>query len=179
MAVSSVRTGLLVRLLAGALLALAVGCAESADNRGVVPPLHPSVDGYPEAEVVVSQDGTDHRLVVKVADTRERQRHGLMEVPELPEGTGMLFVFPGQQRGGFWMRGTLVPLSIAFADADGRILEVLRMEPCPTPPPEGCPRYTPETPYRTALEVPAGFFEERGIGPGARLRVQRLPLGKT
>lgn len=176
MAVSSAGagvTGTLVRLLAVALLALTVGCAGSAENRGVVPPLHPAVDDYPEAVVVLSRDGADHRLVVKVADTQERWRHGLMEVPELPEGTGMLFVFPGDQRGGFWMRDTLVPLSIAFADVQGRIMDILRMEPCPTPPPEGCPRYTPDATYRVALEVPAGFFAERGIGTGWRLEIER------
>lgn len=134
------------------------------------PPLHPTVDAYPAALVdLVSPDGSrTHRLAVRVADTPERRRHGLMEVPVLPYGTGMLFVFEESRRGAFWMKGTLVPLSIAFAAADGTIRAVLAMEPCRSEP---CPLYDPEVDYRTALEVPQGWFGDVGVEVGWRLRV--------
>lgn len=169
--------GVLVRLLAVALLALATGCADPAEppsDRDVVPALHPSVDGYPEARVALTPagGGRARRLAVKVADTPARHRHGLMEVEHLPAGTGMLFVFERDQRGGFWMRDTLVPLSIAYVDASGTVLVVRRMEPCPTPPPTGrCPAYPPDGAYRTALEVPRGWFDAHGIGAGATLEI--------
>ena len=135
-----------------------------------VPPLHPSVDGYPAATVGLrDRQGREVATVaVRVAATPDHRVHGLMEVPDLPDGTGMLFVFPAQRSGGFWMKNTLVPLDIAFADGDGRILAVLQMVPCQT---ETCEVYDPEVEYTYALEVPAGWFEEVGVTTEWRLDV--------
>ncbi|MBW3562927.1 MAG: DUF192 domain-containing protein [Actinobacteria bacterium] len=126
-----------------------------------VPPLHPSVDDYPETVVTLSgpDDGRE-RVAVKVADTSERRQHGLMEVEELPAGTGMVFVFGEDHEGAFWMKDTLVPLDIAFIASDGDVREILQMEPCREDP---CPRYGPGVSYRYALEVPRGWFAEVGV----------------
>lgn len=105
-------------------------------------------------------------LSVHVADTPELRRRGLMGWESLPERTGMLFVFEEDTRSGFWMKDTLIPLSIAFADADGRIHTVLDMEPCRADP---CPSHAPDEPYRYALEVEQGAFDEIGVGSGWRL----------
>jgi uncharacterized membrane protein (UPF0127 family) len=129
------------------------------------PALHPSVDGYPAAVLeLTGTDGTTETVAVRVADTAERQTHGLMEVPELPDGTGMLFVYPEDHQRAFWMKNTLVPLDIAFVSADGEIVGILTMQPCEGDP---CPTYPPGVTYRDALEVPAGWFERVGIGVGA------------
>jgi uncharacterized membrane protein (UPF0127 family) len=142
--------------------------AGAATSR-TVPPLHPSVDDYPEATVVLAgPDGATVTAAVKVADTPQRRRRGLMEVEELPPGTGMLFTFPETTTGGFWMKNTLVPLDIAFAAQDGRIVALLQMQPCTADP---CRVYDPGAAYRYALEVPAGWFEEAGVQPDWRLRL--------
>jgi hypothetical protein len=132
-----------------------------------VPPLHPSVDGYSEATVELVTATTVHRLAVKVAATPGERAHGLMEVTELPDGTGMLFVFDEDRAGGFWMKDTLVPLDIAFAAADGTIVSILAMDPCTADP---CPSYTPDGAYRSALEVPQGWFARVGVTEGDVLR---------
>lgn len=138
-------------------------------HSGQVPALHPSVDDYPRGVVeLVAGDGTTHRLAVLVADDDERRAHGLMEVPDVPTGTGMVFTFAADRSGGFWMKGTLTPLQIAWADADGTIVAVRTMEPCEADP---CPSYEPGATYRTALEVRAGWLDEIGVGVGDRLRV--------
>lgn len=129
-----------------------------------MPALHPSVDGYGTTALDVA--GTP--LVVLVADTPAERRHGLMDVEHLPDGVGMLFVYAGNRTGGFWMKDTLVPLSIAFLDADGRILEILDMAPCP-PDATACPTYRPEHAYRYALEVPRDWFGRVGVRPGDRV----------
>jgi uncharacterized protein len=132
-----------------------------------VPPLHPSVDDYPEAWVAITrEDGEPIELPVKHADTGDRRAHGLMEVPDLPAGTGMLFTFDAERAGGFWMKNTLVPLDIAFVDSDDEIVAILAMDPCDSDP---CEVYEPGASYLSALEVPQGWFAAQGVTVGDRL----------
>lgn len=169
----------LLLLLLAALLGVACA-AQDPDPGPQVPPLHPEVDAWPAAVVTISpgpdrspaSSGGDEvrddvRVDVRVADTPERRRRGLMHVPEVPPGSGVLFVFPRDHDGAFWMLDTLVPLDIAFAGADGTIGAVLTMPLCDTDP---CPRHDPGVTYRTALEVPAGWFAEVGVEVGDRMR---------
>ena len=107
----------------------------------------------------------DETLTIPVYDAfagAARQR-GLMHRRELPQRAGMVFRFPDDHSGGFWMKDTLIPLSIAFFDADGTVLAVLDMPPCAQ---LRCPSYDPKVSYRGALEVNEGFFDEVGLEPG-------------
>jgi uncharacterized protein len=141
--------------------------AEAPADAPTVPPLHPSVDGYPETVVTIERAGTGPlTLAVKLAATPEHRRHGLMEVPELPDGTGMLFTFDDDRTGGFWMKDTLVPLDIAFVDGEGEIVAILAMDPCEEDP---CEVYDPGVTYRAALEVSQGWFAAEGIEVGDEL----------
>jgi uncharacterized membrane protein (UPF0127 family) len=105
---------------------------------------------------------------VEVADSDEERAHGLMHRESLPEDAGMIFVFAEEHSGGFWMKDTLIPLSIAFADGDGRVLRILDMEPCEADP---CRIYDPGVSYRSALEVNRGAFSEWGVEEGNSLRL--------
>ncbi len=163
-------TGLMVVLAAcGGGLSLPTGGPPSSAPTSV-PPLHPSVDGYPSLVVrLVDPAGGDPvEVAVKVADTPERRRHGLMEVESLPDGVGMLFVFPEDTSGSFWMKNTRIPLDIAFVAADGDIRRILRMQPCREDP---CPPYRPDVLYRHALETPAGWFARIGVTESWRVEV--------
>ena len=80
----------------------------------------------------------------------------------------MVFVWDQDTTGGFWMRDTIVPLSIAWFDAEGAFVSSTDMAPCPDDEPD-CPIYEPAGPYRFALEVPQGDLDELGVGPGSRL----------
>lgn len=134
-----------------------------------VPALHPSVDDWEAGVVeVVPGGGVVHRVAVRVARTSPQRRHGLMEVEALPDGAGMWFVYREDRTGGFWMKNTLVPLDIAYVDADGRIVSIADAVPCRADP---CPSYPPTVPYRTVLEVPAGYLDRIGaaVGDTARL----------
>src|SRR3954451_2762531 len=99
-------------------------------------------------------------LTVQVAKTKREIKKGLMFVEKLPENEGMLFVFSGKTYGGFWMKNTLIPLSVAFLDSDGKILKILDMAPCKK---EECPTYDPELYYHYAIEVNLGWFEKNQI----------------
>ena len=81
---------------------------------------------------------------------------------EVPQGTGMVFLYPADVAGAFWMKNTLVPLSIAFVAADGRVVSVAEMTPCKADP---CPSYAPAGPYRYAVELAAGAFGAAGPRP--------------
>jgi uncharacterized protein len=112
--------------------------------------------------------GEEVEVRVEIADTDPERQRGLMGRTALPEDQGMLFVFGGEQELSFWMKNTLIPLSIAFFDAGGDLVARLDMEPCPADP---CPVYDPGESYRVALEVNQGFFAEIGLDPGWRIEL--------
>lgn len=81
----------------------------------------------------------------------------------LTPDAGMVFVFDEKTDEPFWMKDTLIPLSIAFWGDDGRVTDILDMQPCDADP---CPTYTPRTPYTRALEMNLGWFDRQGIRIG-------------
>jgi hypothetical protein len=105
-------------------------------------------------------------LSVEIATTHETRAKGLMGRESVAEGTGMLFVYPHPQILTFWMKNTLIPLSIAFFDEKKQILNIVDMpvakkgRPLPTYSSSGLALY--------ALEVPQGWFTRHKIGPGAK-----------
>jgi uncharacterized protein len=122
-------------------------------------------------DVLLETAGGEEVVVrVEIADTDEERQVGLMNRESLPEDAGMIFLFDDDVRGGFWMKNTLIPLSIAFADADGTIVRILDMEPCEADP---CEIYDPGVSYRSALEVNQGAFAEWGVAEGDRLTLRR------
>jgi len=110
----------------------------------------------------------DHRLRVELAITPEDQARGLMYRKELPENQGMLFVFDAPRQASFWMKNTLIPLSIAYLDKDGVILEIYSLTPLSTTP---IASRSQKVAY--ALEMNQGWFQERDIQPGDS--VEALP----
>jgi uncharacterized protein len=124
--------------------------------------LQPS-EGFAVATITLSSGDQRIRMPVWIADEPQLRQRGLMDRTSLPSNAGMLFVFEEPSDGGFWMKNTLIPLSIAFIDDDGRILETLDMQPCEADP---CRVYTPGSTYRYALEANLGFFDEHGVASG-------------
>ncbi len=108
-------------------------------------------------------------LTVELAISPTEQETGLMHRTELPDGSGMLFVYPDDRRLAFWMKNTLIPLSIAYLDAHGVIREIYDMQPQSLAPVES------ERSVRYALETPKGWFERVGLKPGDRFDLSALP----
>jgi uncharacterized membrane protein (UPF0127 family) len=105
----------------------------------------------------------------ELALTSGQQQRGLMFRKKAP-ADGMLFVFSQATSGGFWMKNTLVPLTIVYFDTAGRRVRRMSMTPCRKDP---CRVYDPERQYRYALELPATDQRPaRRLGPAAEL--QRL-----
>ncbi len=126
------------------LLLLAAGC--SGASREALPVIPLSLAGHP--------------LQVEVAASPESLQTGLMHRRELPESQGMLFVFPQIGRHCMWMENTHIPLSVAFIDAGGRIINITDMTPLSRQ------IHCAQQPALYALEVNQGWFGGRGIGPG-------------
>ena len=112
--------------------------------------------------VIDASGGKKVEVRVEVADDPFEQARGLMRRKSLDEDRGMLFVFRGEEVRSFWMRDTLIPLSIAYIDSGGRITDILDMKPLDDKP----PHYVSSEPVQYALEVNQGFFEERGVKVG-------------
>jgi len=108
-----------------------------------------------------------HVVDAEVASTHAHRQTGLMYRFSLPPEAGMLFVFAVPQQLSFWMRNTYVPLSIAFVDAGGRIVNIEDM----TPQDERSKWSTGPALY--ALEMRKGWFAQKGIRAGAK--VEGLP----
>ncbi len=100
---------------------------------------------------------------VEVAATPQQRERGLMQRDALPANGGMLFVFEQAGRHCFWMRNTPLPLSIAFADTSGRIINLADMQPLTDT------FHCASADARYALEVAQGGFQRRGIVPGNQI----------
>lgn len=99
----------------------------------------------------------------EVADEEKERAVGLMRRDSLPDGGGMLFVYPDARARIFWMKNTPLPLSIAFLDAGGVVVALAEMQPFSTVPvPSGVPAMY-------ALEMRQGWFAAHGVGVGARV----------
>lgn len=111
---------------------------------------------------------------VLIADDGPEQAYGLMYRRFLGADKGMAFVFGSETSGSFYMKNTLIPLSIAFWDSTGQIVRILDMEPCTREQEassQGCPLYDPEASYVGALEVNQGAFDAWGVSEGDLITV--------
>jgi uncharacterized membrane protein (UPF0127 family) len=81
----------------------------------------------------------------------------------------MLFLFPSATTASFWMKDTLIPLSIAFYDSRHRIVDIQEMAPCHA---ARCRRYRSPRPYVGAVEANRGYFRRHGIRTGDRVQAR-------
>ena len=142
-------------------LALAVGCHSGG----------PATSAS-SAEVVVHTAGETQMLTVQVADTPDLRAKGLMVKVSLDPSSGMAFVWAQPTTSTFWMKDTLIPLSIAFWDAAGKIVAIREMTPCRADP---CETYGSPVAYVGAVEANAGWFAAHGAKVGDVIELKRGP----
>ena len=123
-------------------------------------------------EATITGDHDPVAVDLLVAENDEQRAYGLSFRRRLAAERGMVFLFPSDTSGQFWMKNTLIPLSIAFFDAQGVIVDILDMEPC-LEEQEPCPTYGPSVPYRGALEVNQGAFGAWQVEVGDRVEISR------
>ena len=135
------------KTLVGVVVGLAMSAAALAQN----------------AMPVMELNAGFHRIEAEVAANDQNRQVGLMKRQAMPVQHGMLFVFNQENTHCMWMRNTLLPLSVAFMDAEGKIINIEDMQPQTED--NHCARRA----ARYALEMNLGWFTQRGIKPGVKL----------
>ena len=108
-----------------------------------------------------------HQIDAQVAHTPEQRATGLMHRKEMPQHEGMLFVFEQPAQQCFWMKNTLLPLSVAFLADDGTVINVAEMRP------QTLDSHCSGRPVRYVLEMNKGWFARKGVKAG--MKISGLP----
>jgi uncharacterized membrane protein (UPF0127 family) len=119
--------------------------------------------------IVIASGPACHRLDVYLAETFEQRRQGLMFVRNLPDMSGMLFLYNRPEMLSMWMRNTLISLDIAFVAADGNIINIARNTE-----PKSERSISAAGPSQYVLELNAGAAERLGLAEGSVLLVDDL-----
>jgi uncharacterized membrane protein (UPF0127 family) len=153
----------------GLLLPLAPGRAQDEPTAGGQPQSLPSVDLH-----------IDHAVLhTEIASTGQERETGLMYVHAMPDNDGMIFLMPDVSQATFWMKNTLIPLSVAFIDRNGVILDIHDMQPAdPRVPDADLPRtLSRNDQVAYALETNLHWFSLNGIKPGDKIEPPPATLG--
>ena len=122
-----------------------------------------SAQGLPKVPLYVK----GKEIWVEVAKSPAERAKGLMERRQLGKDAGMLFIFEREDYHGFWMKNTLIPLSVAFMDREGKIAKITDMEPLTLE------THDPPKPILYALEMNKGWFAANGIKVGDIIRFSK------
>ena len=129
--------------------------------------LNGTIDACPLELPTTAVSINGHHLIVELAATPQSRRCGLSNRAALDENQGMLFVYPQSDLRTFWMKDTRIPLSIAFLDDAGNIINIEIMSPDQTG-----KKYHSSKPALYALEVNQGWFKLNGIKAGDRVEMK-------
>ncbi|MEW5855576.1 MAG: DUF192 domain-containing protein [Myxococcota bacterium] len=133
-------------------------------------PKTPSANARPNyrwAKIFVQSPRGEIALKVEIAEDNTQRSHGLMFKERLPDGEGMLFVFPETSEHFFWMKNTPLPLDMIFLGEDRKVVGVYENAT-----PLSTARMGVGKPSRYVLEVPAGWARANGVGPGTQVRFE-------
>ena len=132
-----------------------------------IPGAVPTLAAAPPLErstiTLTNKAGEQFVMTVEIADTDEARGLGLMFRSSMDPDAGMLFDFEEDTTSSFWMANTILPLSIAFIEADGNIIDIRDMQPLDTT------SIGPGAPYRYALETNQGYFRAHNLAPGDKV----------
>lgn len=137
------------------LMAAFFGCCQGANN----------------VVTITISSGENLRVIAEIADTSEERARGLMFRESVPEGTGMLFIFPGEVQSSFWMKDTPVSLDLLFIRGE-QIVSIIENAV-----PYSEDLLTPDSTYTMVLEVPAGYAANRRVDVGNRVSVPPNIIG--
>jgi uncharacterized protein len=129
--------------------------------------------GVPQDLPTIPLQAGMHNIRAAVAQTPDQRQTGLMYRREMAQQEGMLFVFEQASPQCFWMKNTLLPLSIAFLADDGTVVNIADMKP------QTLDSHCSTQPVRFVLEMNQGWFAKRGIQPGFKITGAPFRAGAT
>ncbi len=151
------------------------GCGNSEKAPAAPPAQNQPVSGQPQPKLqTIKLWLGPQEMLAEVARTASQIQKGMMFRKEMAENEGMLFVFPQPHRASFWMKNTLIPLSCAYIDAEGVILETHDMKPL-----DETPIMAASDQVSYVLETKQGWFERNKVGVGAVVRTERGSLARS
>lgn len=131
--------------------------------------LHSSISSAATSSLATATLSINNKkITAEIARTPQERSLGLMNRDHLPTDQGMLFLFEYAARHCFWMKNTLIPLSIAFIDEQGKIVNIRDMQA------QSLESHCPDLPVRYALEMNQGWFAKHNISPG--MVINQVPL---
>ena len=156
-------------VLAAAFLGLVIRGGSSPADPYVSPTARVTMSGFGQITLrVTTAKGVVADWCALLAENARQRERGLMGQTGLNGYDAMAFVYQQPSTSPFWMKGTTIPLAVAYFDGAGHFVNAQGMDPCP-PETIDCPKYPPAAPYVTALEVPRGGLGALGVGPGATI----------
>jgi uncharacterized membrane protein (UPF0127 family) len=148
------------------LLGLITACGEQTTGVSTFTTTPGQLKLHTTTATLTTVSGRNITLTLEIAQTEQEQETGLMGRASVPAGMGMLFVFKTAGNVAFWMKDTLIPLSIAFIDTNGKILDIQDMQAMSED------LHTAKQPYQYALEVGQGWFGQNGVKPDDNIKFE-------
>ncbi len=168
---------------------LATGCQQQVDNPTQTPPTPPtaqapapaSTANQPQVLPTIDLNIDRATLHTEIAANESQREIGLMYVTKMPDNAGMIFLLPAVSQATFWMKNTLIPLSVAFIDPKGVILDIHDMQPAdPTARDQDLPiTRSDNDQVAYALETNLHWFALNGIKPGDKIEPGPDAWGKA
>lgn len=150
------------------------GTTDTANAAGESPDDSIPKQAQPKLPTIKLRFGPEETMIAEMATTQLQEQTGMMFRTNMAENEGMIFVFPEPQRAAFWMKNTILPLSAAYIDPDGQILEIHDLQPHDT---NSVVAATDNIQY--VLETPQGWFKRHNIREGTAVATERGTLKKT
>lgn len=172
-----VRAALWLLNMIFAAIVFSTGCHRTAPTPAPVTPATPAPapSGRPQPRLPAIKLWLGaHEIIAEQAMTEQQIQTGMMFRTEMAENEGMLFIFGRPHRASFWMKNTLIPLSCAYIDPEGKILEIHDMQPLNEAPIEAA-----SDRVQYVLEMKQGWFERNGVGVGTVVRTERGTFAQT
>jgi uncharacterized membrane protein (UPF0127 family) len=155
-----------------------IGCdktqAPAQGSTNAPPANRPAGRPQPKLPTVTLWLGANKEIVAEIARTSSQVQTGMMFRESMGENEGMLFVFGNVSQRAFWMKNTLLPLSVAYIDPDGKILEIHEMQPG-----NETPVVSKSYEIQFVLEMPQAWFERNKIAAGTVIRTEHGTFKET
>ncbi len=129
-----------------------------------------SAETFGRGILEIQTDSKRIEFDIEIADDPDERSQGLMFREELPDGTGMLFLYPSPRIASFWMKNTLIPLDMLFIDAEGKIVTIARETT-----PLSLKPVSSDSPVTTVFEIFGGQSDALGIAVGDTVQWSETP----